>query len=60
MLEQVGKPVGQLRRRPRQLRRPGWVSGISRLREDTGFEPGYGTPAAIADYIRWLRSGHER
>src|SRR5262252_123233 len=33
---------------------------ISRLREDTGFEPGYDTPAAIADYIGWLRSGHER
>ena len=33
---------------------------ISRLREDTGFEPGYDTPAAAADYIGWLRSGHER
>jgi len=33
---------------------------ISRLREVTGFEPGYDTPAAIADYIGWLRSGHER
>jgi UDP-glucose 4-epimerase len=32
----------------------------SRLREDTGFEPGYDTPAAVADYIGWLRSGHER
>ena len=33
---------------------------ISCLREDTGFEPGYDTPAAVADYIGWLRSGHER
>jgi UDP-glucose 4-epimerase len=33
---------------------------ISRLREDTGFEPGYDTPAAVGDYIGWLRSGHER
>jgi UDP-glucose 4-epimerase len=33
---------------------------VTRLREDTGFEPGYDTPAAIADYIGWLRSGHER
>jgi UDP-glucose 4-epimerase len=33
---------------------------ISRLREDTGFEPGYDAPAAAADYIGWLRSGHER
>jgi UDP-glucose 4-epimerase len=33
---------------------------ISRLREDTGFRPGYDTPAAVADYIGWLRSGHER
>ncbi len=33
---------------------------ISRLRADTGFEPGYDTPAAVADYVGWLRSGHER
>jgi UDP-glucose 4-epimerase len=33
---------------------------ISRLREDTGFEPGYDTPAAVADYIGWLQSGHDR
>ena len=33
---------------------------ISRLREDTGFQPGYGTPAAVADYVGWLRAGHER
>jgi len=33
---------------------------IARLREDAGFEPGYDTPAAVADYVGWLRSGHER
>ena len=33
---------------------------ISRLREDTGFRPGYDTPAAVADYVGWLRSGNER
>ena len=33
---------------------------ISRLSQDTGFRPGYGTAAAVADYIGWLRSGHER
>jgi UDP-glucose 4-epimerase len=33
---------------------------VSRLREDTGFEPRYDTPAAVADYVAWLRSGHDR
>jgi len=33
---------------------------ISRLREDTGFRPRYGTAAAVTDYVGWLRSGHER
>jgi UDP-glucose 4-epimerase len=33
---------------------------ISRLREDAGFEPGYDIPAAVADYVGWLRSGHGR
>ncbi len=33
---------------------------LSRLRENTGFQPGYDTPAAVADYVGWLRSGHER
>src|SRR5215831_15979558 len=33
---------------------------IARLREDAGFEPGYDTPAAVADYVGWLRSGHKR
>jgi UDP-glucose 4-epimerase len=33
---------------------------ISRLREDAGYQPGYDTDRAVADYIAWLREGHER
>jgi len=33
---------------------------ISRLREDTGYQPRYDTEQAVADYIAWLRQGHER
>ena len=33
---------------------------ISRLREDTGYQPAYDTERAVADYIAWLRDGHER
>lgn len=33
---------------------------ITRLREDTGYVPEYDTAAAAADYITWLRAGHER
>jgi UDP-glucose 4-epimerase len=33
---------------------------ITRLREDTGYQPGYDTGRAVADYIAWLREGHER
>ncbi len=33
---------------------------ITRLREDTGFEPRYDVSAAAADYIAWLRAGHQR
>jgi UDP-glucose 4-epimerase len=45
--------------------RSGWLGrdiylDISRLREDTGFQPGCNTTAAVADYIGWLRSGNER
>jgi len=43
----------------------GWLGrdvylDITRLREDTGFRPGYDTAAAVADYIGWLRAGNER
>ena len=33
---------------------------ITRLRQDTGFEPGYDSERAVADYITWLRAGNER
>jgi UDP-glucose 4-epimerase len=33
---------------------------ISRLRQDTGFQPGYDVERGAADYIGWLRAGHER
>jgi UDP-glucose 4-epimerase len=33
---------------------------IGRLRADTGYSPAYDTEAAVADYIAWLRAGHER
>ena len=33
---------------------------ISRLREDTGFDHRFDTDQAVADYIAWLRDGHDR
>ncbi len=33
---------------------------ITRLRQDTGFEPQFTTESGIADYIAWLRAGNER
>jgi UDP-glucose 4-epimerase len=33
---------------------------ISRLRDDTGYEPAYDTERSVADYLAWLRQGHER
>lgn len=33
---------------------------ISRLLEDTDYEPGFGTGPAVADYVAWLRAGNER
>jgi UDP-glucose 4-epimerase len=32
---------------------------LERLRQDTGYEPSYGLDDGIADYITWLRDGHE-
>lgn len=31
----------------------------TRLREDTGFRPAYDVERAVADYVGWLRAGHE-
>ncbi|MFI6736422.1 NAD-dependent epimerase/dehydratase family protein [Nonomuraea sp. NPDC050451] len=36
-----------------------WLD-ITRLREDTGYEPAYDTERAVADYLAWLRAGNER
>ncbi|MFG1703275.1 NAD-dependent epimerase/dehydratase family protein [Nonomuraea sp. M3C6] len=36
-----------------------WLD-ITRLREDTGYEPAYDTERAVADYLGWLRAGNER
>jgi UDP-glucose 4-epimerase len=33
---------------------------ISRIRRDTGYQPGYDTERAVADYVGWLRAGNER
>jgi UDP-glucose 4-epimerase len=33
---------------------------ISRLRGDTGYQPAYDTERSVADYIAWLRAGHDR
>ncbi|GAA2012836.1 UDP-glucose 4-epimerase [Nakamurella flavida] len=33
---------------------------ITRLREDTGYAPRYGTVEAADDYVTWLRAGHLR
>ena len=32
----------------------------TRLREDTGYRPGYDTGQAVADYLAWLRAGNPR
>jgi UDP-glucose 4-epimerase len=39
--------------------RQAWLD-ITRLREDTGYEPVWETERAAADYIAWLRAGNER
>jgi UDP-glucose 4-epimerase len=33
---------------------------ITRLRRDTGFAPEYDMRRAVADYVGWLRAGHDR
>jgi UDP-glucose 4-epimerase len=33
---------------------------ITRVRQDTGYRPAYDTERAAADYIAWLRAGHDR
>jgi UDP-glucose 4-epimerase len=33
---------------------------ITRIHQDTGYQPAYDTERAAADYIAWLRAGNER
>jgi UDP-glucose 4-epimerase len=33
---------------------------IGRLRQEVGYQPAYDTDRAVADYVAWLRAGHER
>jgi UDP-glucose 4-epimerase len=33
---------------------------ITRIREDTGYEPIYDVERGIVEYVDWLRSGNER
>jgi UDP-glucose 4-epimerase len=33
---------------------------ITRIQQDTGYQPGYDTERAAADYTAWLRAGNER
>jgi len=33
---------------------------ITRIQQDTGYQPAYDTERAAADYIAWLRDGNER
>ena len=33
---------------------------ITRLREDTDYQPDYDIVRAVADYVSWLRAGHQR
>ena len=33
---------------------------ITRIRQDTVYQPAYDTERAVADYIDWLQAGHER
>jgi len=39
---------------------PGAYLDITRIQQDTGYAPAYDTERAAADYIDWLRAGHER
>jgi UDP-glucose 4-epimerase len=46
-------------RRPAGSGQPACLD-IARLREDTGYQPAYDTRRAVADYLAWLREGHDR
>ena len=45
---------------PQGATRPGNPLDITRLHNDTGYQPEYDTARAAADYIAWLRAGNSR
>jgi len=51
---QVELPPGHMPGLPETL----WYFDITRVREDSGFEPEFSLEAGIADYINWLRAGN--
>jgi UDP-glucose 4-epimerase len=44
---------------PAGTNHPGSALDITRIHDDTGFQPQYDTARAAADYIAWLRAGNE-
>jgi len=53
---QLDLPAGRNPHSPAQ----GAYLDITRLSEDTGYVPEYGTEHAVADYVAWLRAGNEK
>ncbi len=51
---EIELPAGHMPGLPETL----WYFDITRLREDTGFEPEFSLESGIADYINWLRAGN--
>jgi UDP-glucose 4-epimerase len=45
---------------PQGATRHGNPLDITRLHDDTGYQPEYDTARAVADYIAWLRAGNSR
>ena len=50
----VELPAGHMPGLPETL----WYFDITRLHEDTGFDPAFTLEAGIADYIHWLQAGN--
>jgi UDP-glucose 4-epimerase len=41
------------------MRNAGYMD-ISRIKADTGYEPGYTVEAGVQDYVAWLQAGNAR
>lgn len=50
-----GRAVTLNREKIRELKAPGWVCSIDKVREKLGFEPGYSIENGIAETARWYR-----